>query len=519
MTAHPPPQGLVPPNPPNAIPSGPEEAKRFYLKGDFERTIQTYNQLLEATPNSPEVYAGLTRVYLKNKDVDRAYEIVTKGLRAADSPVVRVALGEVYFRKGKIPEAEQEWVKVIKSGHEDARAYLGLARVREALSLYKSGRAMTERAYQLDPSDPQIRRAWVFGLSRAKRIEYLEEYLAGETNDDANTRMRMQHYLEYLKARAKGPRGGCQLVSKTSATETKLVRLMVDPIHMYGYGLNVAVNGLKSRLQLDTGASGLLINRNLAERAAVTRLSNIVISGIGDKGGQSGYTGLANKIQIGDLEFHNCTVAVDDKRSVVGNEGLIGPDVFDALLVELDFPNEKLRLSELPKRPGEAAISPSLQTDNDDSDHPEGALKDRYIAPEMTGYTAVYRFGHNLLVPTSIGNAPIKLFVLDTGSDQTLVSSDAAREVTAVRGDSNTIVRGLSGSVKNVYRADEAVIQFGHVRQEIHYALAFDLDQLSDQVNTEVSGIVGFMTLHFLDIRIDYRDGLVDFKYDPKRWN
>jgi hypothetical protein len=45
---------------------------------------------------------------------------------------------------------------------------------------------------------------------------------------------------------------------------------------------------------------------------------------------------------------------------------------------------------------------------------------------------------------------------------------------------------------------------------------AFDTKRISDDVGTEVSGFLGFVLLRFLDIKIDYRDGLVDFKYEPK---
>jgi hypothetical protein len=48
-------------------------------------------------------------------------------------------------------------------------------------------------------------------------------------------------------------------------------------------------------------------------------------------------------------------VDVIEQRSVVGDDGLIGADVFSAFLVDIDFPNEKLHLTQLPKRPEEAA--------------------------------------------------------------------------------------------------------------------------------------------------------------------
>lgn len=35
----------------------------------------------------------------------------------------------------------------------------------------------------------------------------------------------------------------------------------------------------------------------------------------------------------------------------MGEEGLIGSDVFDNYLVEINFPDHKFKLTELPKRP------------------------------------------------------------------------------------------------------------------------------------------------------------------------
>jgi hypothetical protein len=72
--------------------------------------------------------------------------------------------------------------------------------------------------------------------------------------------------------------------------------------------------------------------------------------GIGDKGRKSAYIGTAKSISVGGLDFEDCTVEVLENRSVVGEEGLIGADVFEDFLVDIDFPHEKLRLSELPKR-------------------------------------------------------------------------------------------------------------------------------------------------------------------------
>ena len=145
--------------------------------------------------------------------------------------------------------------------------------------------------------------------------------------------------------------------------------------------------------------------------------------------------------------------------------------------------------------------------------------QDRYIAPEMQSFSRVYRFGSDLLVPTRVGDAPLKLFLLDTGALTNSISPAAAREVTKVQGDPDILVKGISGSVKNVYSANKAVLQFGHLRQEIQELVSFDMTSISDSEGAEVSGLLGFVTLRLLVLKIDYRDGVVDFDYDPKRFD
>jgi len=223
------------------------------------------------------------------------------------------------------------------------------------------------------------------------------------------------------------------------------------------------------------------------------------------------------------MEFRNCPIKVTDDSSVVHEDGLIGSDVFENFLVEIDFPDEKLKLSELPKRPGDeqrelslfSADSQPLQDEHMD----ENASLDRYIAPEMQSFTRVYRFGHLLLIATSIGDVPPKFFVLDSGAVGNLISPSAAEEVTKVRRRKDILVTGIGGRVNDIYTAKKANIRFGHLAQQNQEIIAFDTAPQSDGAGIEISGFLGFQTLGMLDITIDYRDGLVNFSYDPKKWN
>jgi tetratricopeptide (TPR) repeat protein len=518
------------------------EARALYGKGAFEEAIEKYNEFLKDHPKSPDAFAGQIRACLKLKDLDRAQQLADKGTAATDSPRMRVARAEVWFRQGRIDEAEKEWVDVINSGYPEAHAYLGLARQRTAIAMYKSAKKMIDRAHELDPDDPDIQEKWIDTLSSAERIKYLETSLSGDNTWDTDQRSDVASYLEYLKERAKQKKSGnCRLVNKVTSTEVPMVRLLEDPQHLRGYGLAVVLNGHKSPLMIDTGASGILVKRSVAEHAGISRISETKVRGIGKKGRRNAYAGIADSIKIGGLEFQNCPIEVMETRSVVGDDGLIGTDVFEDFLVDLDFPNEKLKLSQLPKRPGETDQAIALKSEDDDNDDdqdqsaaapaasdksadtktapiPPAGPQDRYIAPDMQAYTHLFRFGHDLLVPTSIGKVPYKLFLLDTGSLVNFISPSAAREVTKVHGDSDIIVEGISGRVDKVYSANKAVLQFGHLRQENQDITAFDTKPLSDDVGTEVSGFLGFVMLRMLDIKIDYRDGLVDFHYDAKRF-
>ena len=98
-----------------------------------------------------------------------AYAAAAKAVEIAPNlPDVKVARGEAYFRQGKIPEAEAQFVAVINSGAENARAYLGLARVSQAISLFHREKLMIDKARALDPGRSRCN-AILDGNSDARR--------------------------------------------------------------------------------------------------------------------------------------------------------------------------------------------------------------------------------------------------------------------------------------------------------------------------------------------------------------
>jgi predicted aspartyl protease/Flp pilus assembly protein TadD len=490
-------------------------ALTLYRTGKFEEAITAYNAVVPiGGSEAAAAYAGLARVYLKQHKVAEAYDAALKAVALTpDRAPAVVALGEVYYRQGRLGDAEELFLKPLWKCNLDARAFLGLTHIYRVSLNFKRAKDNIDQAYKLDPADPDIRRAYLGTLSGEERVKLLKEYLAGATNDDAESRKDLESELTMLEDESNAEQHNCRLVTNVSNTETRMEPLREGPKDIRAYGLAVKLNGVASRLMLDTGASGILVDSRIAAKAGIKPIVDEKIHGIGDKAAMAAFVGYAEKIQIGELEFEGCIVEVATGRSVLGDDGLIGADVFRHFLVDMDMPDAKFKLSPLPPIPDDpAAAATSLDTTAAGARH----FHDRYIPPEMKDYTMIFLFGHEMLIPTHVNNSARKLFLIDTGSSNNTLSPAAAKEVTKLNRDDDTQVKGLNGSVKEVYRASNAKLQFSHFSQQGQDLLTFDLTNISNSSGTEVSGILGFTLLVQLDMKIDYRDGLVDFRYDAR---
>jgi Tfp pilus assembly protein PilF len=492
-------------------------AQALYRSGKFEEAIREYNAAVPSGGSeAAAAYAGLARVYLKQRKVAEPYDAARKGVALKpDRAPAMVALGEVYYRQGKLAEAEELFYKPLRNCNLDARAFLGLTHIYWATLNFKRAKENIDQAYKVDPEDPDIRRAYMQTLSGAERVQFLKGYLAGATNDDAEARENLEQELAVMENESDAQQHNCRMVTNVTKTETRLEPLLYDPRNIRGYGLMVKLNGVSSRLMLDTGASGILVDSKIAAKAGIKLIVDEKIQGIGDKGGMAGFVGYAEKIQIGELEFQGCIVEVATGRSVLGDDGLIGADVFRHFLVDVDMPNGKFKLSPLPPIPDEPTAATSLDTKSVGVRH----FRDRYVPPEMKNYTKIFLFGHDMLIPTRVNDSDAKLFLIDTGSFDDTLSPAAAKEVTKLSRDENTQVKGLNGNVKEVYRASDAKLQFSHFYQKRQDLVTFDLTSISNADGTEVSGVLGFAMLFLLDMKIDYRDGLVDFTYGGERFH
>src|ERR1039458_4918052 len=204
------------------VPDNPDliAADQLYKAGKFAEAADKYQALLKIDAKLVAAEAGLMKSLLREQKIDEASAEAVKALAAQpNSAALLAAMGDVQFRLAEMPEAEKSYHEALQIDSHELRAYLGLARLYRAYSLYRHSYDSLKAAYQIAPNDPEAQRFWFNRLSRRERIAAIEAYLAGPHSDDPEQTEYLQHYLAFLKATVDKPVHTCRLVSKVEQTE------------------------------------------------------------------------------------------------------------------------------------------------------------------------------------------------------------------------------------------------------------------------------------------------------------
>jgi tetratricopeptide (TPR) repeat protein len=508
-----------------ARPSDADAALTARKYADAERL---YNEALTADPNSDAAMAGLVRTTLAEGKLPEALALAIKysGAKPND-PVLLDALGEVRFRRGETDAAGNALNQSVRLNPCFGLTHYDMARYLYLLGYYKRSQVELERAYWLWPENAGIASRWheshAVPQTADQSVAALRKLLDNASLPDA----RKDAVNAAIKGIESSEKGDCELVSPIEQ-----IKLPIVPVPDNGSiedmeegGLDLQINGRKRRLEIDTGASGLTLSAPSAKALGLVPEAQIKIGGIGDDGLANAIVSHVDDIRIGKMEFKNCMVQVLAPGNMLDRvpdvDGLIGPDVFRDYLVTLDYPGRELRLGPLPTPPDQQGTKvASLSTSGDRTETPVSladSARDRYIAPEMKDWTPVFRSEHMLIVPTLINTSPVKLFLLDTGSQYSLLSPSAAKEVGQASDFTGMQLTGVNGVVRTVPAVSNVSMLIGPVRQTRRNMLVLDTGGLSRNASVEISGIIGFPILRELVLSIDYRDNLVHFAYDPKK--
>ncbi len=507
----------------------PSAAEKAYLAGKANEAEKLYREALAKSPHDAALIAGLVRSLLREQKVEDASTTISSELALAPTSVALLtASAEVEYRQGKIAEAAGTADQAFRIDPCNARLYLMRARIFRLNSMYASERRAIGVAHALDPYDIDIRQTWFGTLPLSQRIDQQKQFLASANGMDPEERARSERGLANLVNWASNADQTCHVASNLTSTELPLVPILSqgNSTRIQTWGLHVLFNNNATMLGVDTGASGLIINRAIAERAGLKPIARFQMGGVGDQGPQGAYVAHVDSIRMGSLEFRDCMVQITDRKDILSMDGLIGTDVFSSYLVTLDYPMRKFLLSQLPPRPTDSSgtVATTLSTDGGSQiGGPAGTApaqpQDRYISPPMKDYSPFFRAGHDIIIPTRLNGKAARLFLVDTGAFSSAISPEAARAVTKIHGGDPGSVRGLSGDVAKVSFSEAVLFQFAGIQQQNNDLFSLDTSTMSRGAGLEISGFLGSTVLRQLTISIDYRDGLIKFDYDPRHGN
>ena len=499
--------------------SAPTDADIAFFRQDFKKAETLYAAAYAKDPSDSHSRELQIDSLLGQGKLDDARKLADAWTASeTKDPFAILAAADVRHTEGDWLEAYALDLKALKinpclaEGYDSLGDYESLAGFRAAAHKHYT------LAHQLSPNNENFRLDWIEGLGEAEEIQAAKDYLHDSKSIDEKSRKTAED--EYARRAARAAKR-CELGSVNGPARIPMTPIYGPTVGVKAWGLEIAFNGKKRTLQIDTGASGFTLTQSEGANLNLPRVDIGRVGGIGSEGSTGVDIAYADSVRIGGLEFQSCPVEILHKTGAMGGstmmgerlddiDGLVGSDIFSRYLVTLDYIHHEVRLDPLPQPPGATVPAAQLDALGGRTD-PDWMKVDRYIAPTMQSWTKVYRRGHELIMPTYISNGEKRgvprLFMIDTGADSNLIDIGTAKEITHASENTMTSIGGLSGKEDKVFEAGKFTLDFAGLRLPVRSMDAIDLSKFNG-----VLGFLGYPTLEQLVMHIDYRDNLVLFE-------
>jgi tetratricopeptide (TPR) repeat protein len=384
------------------------------------------------------------------------------------------ALGDRLFRQGDFDAAGRAYESAINNDPGFARAYAGLSRVEFARWNGPSARDLAAKAYRLAPYDTEVLAQYIqFVTDPAARAILLRNLAALSETGGVEQRSHLLTEAQRLREPGNAP------VDASIDYDLDLEYFRPYGSLPSGLLITARVDGGKPlRLVLDTGARGILIDPGAATRLKLDVLAESAIGGIAGTSA-NGRIARAHRIAFGSLEIANPVIEISDHKLTGGADGVVGLQVFSAFQIRVDAVARKLQLW----------------------------ARANARVPEQQ--LAVYRLHHLLLVKARIEDGPEGLFLFDTGSAYTSVSSELVRSSLSL---APVPVMGPCGSTITATRIPATRFDIGGAMFTDRAPLALDLRHTSDREGVRISGVFGFPLFRNGGFTVDYERGILELQ-------
>ncbi len=121
-------------------------ARSYEQRAQFSKALQIYSRLWEDYPTNINYYRGVKNNYINLQQFDLAEKTIKKMLQGNSSALIKVDLGDLYFKKGEREKAILFWEEMVEENKNNPSTFQIVASAMtrnflydEALELYKNG--------------------------------------------------------------------------------------------------------------------------------------------------------------------------------------------------------------------------------------------------------------------------------------------------------------------------------------------------------------------------------------------
>jgi tetratricopeptide (TPR) repeat protein len=466
--------------------SGVDEAEALFKQGNLTAAKGVLQYTLRQQPNSVDALTLLAHLLLVEDDFENAIRQVRQALKISpNNPKALATYGHCLFREGEFELAGVQFRKSLRLDSKQATAHLGLGRL--LLTKLKSGEALEslQQAITLAPDleDSYFFASEAYGAAKnlSMQIQSLKRYLALKPKFRLERVQNAEALLKFFRSFEH------EQVAQVN-DRSRSFELEIQPF----YGLMLVegdVNGKGPyRFLVDSGATSTVLSNSLLDQLNITPISTAVVKCVGGNGKTATKLCKVAKLQVGELEFANLPVSSFDNTIFAGLiDGVLSTADLADFIITLDYTNQKIILS--PRSSGQTPARTA------GSGHSEIKSEFRFL-------------GNLLLVPVSINHLAPKNFLFDTGAVTSTLSKRAAallgvHEDTA---DSRVDIQfaGACGVTQSVLSVSNVNLTLSGSKLDYGQILAVELKEISKEIQTEVSGILGgdFYSKH--RVTLDY---------------
>ncbi len=468
-----------------------DKAQALLKEGDLSAAKAEVRRVLKLSPDSVQASVLLIKILLIEDELDLASEQIKKTLgRNPNDPSVLTAYGMYLLREGEFQKAEAQLEKSLRLNSKQAEAHLAMGRLSLSRLQFDQSLTFFQKAIQLAPemADNYFYISEGYGATRnyVEQTKALEKYLSLEPRFYPERVQNAEALLTFFRSFEN------EVVGRVKDSQ-RSYEISAQPF----FGLMIIEAYINDsgpyRFLVDTGATSTVISNELIDQLKIPVIASAVAKCVGGTGKTATHLCKAAKLRFGPVEISNLPVSSFDNKIFQGLiDGVLSTSDLADFLITLDYPGQRILLE--PRGP-------------------EKGDKIRPVLPIDVTKLDFRIFGNLILLPVSINGHVNRNFLFDTGAVMSALSKRQASFLGVNEETPNAKVdiefAGACGIAHSVLGVDKVLLSLGKIKQDYAKILAIHLGEISKEVGSEISGILGADFYSKRVVKIDYRQGTI----------